>query len=231
MKEAKAVKIYKPEILECPKCGYKLEYAYTVSNKVIQFSSGRIFRIKNRGYKCPLCNDNNIYISQTGNKLAFKGYTYSTKVVCMIENYKSLHVSRDMICDLLVSKGIEISDRNIDILYKKIRGYMDIDYDARIKEEYKKMLDEFNEIRISFDLISVDNKYYAILYNFFSSELICVFKVDSYEDESFIKMLSNYINDKYNITYIVTIRPFFKFYSILKKMAPNETKFVSFHKF
>ena len=143
MKEAKAVKIYKPELLECPKCGKKLDYAYTVSNKMIQFSSGKIFRIKNRGYKCLSCNDNNIYISQTGNKLAFKGYTYSMKVVCMIENYKSSHISRDLICDLLISKGIEISDRNIDILYKKIRSYIDIDYDKKIKEEYDKMMKEF----------------------------------------------------------------------------------------
>ena len=172
MKEAKAIKIYKPEVLECPKCGNKLEYAYTVSNKVIQFSSGKIFRIKNRGYKCPICKDSNVYISQTGNKLAFKGYTYSTKVVCMIENFKSSHVSRDMICDYLVSKGIEISDRNIDILYKKIRSYMELDYDNRMNEEYKKMLDEFNEIRLSIDLISVDNCYYTIIYNYFSSEII-----------------------------------------------------------
>ena len=36
--EAKSVKVYKPEIMNCPKCGTKLVYVYTVSNKVIHFS-------------------------------------------------------------------------------------------------------------------------------------------------------------------------------------------------
>ena len=56
MKEERAVKVYKPEILECPKCNSKLKYCYTISNKVIQFTSSKAFRIKNLGYKCPNCN-------------------------------------------------------------------------------------------------------------------------------------------------------------------------------
>ena len=61
---AKAVKVYKPEILTCPKCGNNLKYVYTISNRVVQFSSGKAFRIKNLGYKCSLCNDN-VYFSLT----------------------------------------------------------------------------------------------------------------------------------------------------------------------
>jgi len=231
MKLARAVKIYKPEILECPKCNSKLEYVYTVSNKVVQFSSGKAFRIKNRGYKCPLCNDNHVYISQTGNKLAFKGYTYSTKLLCSIEKYKSEGKSRDEICDMFISKGIEISDRNIDMIYKKVKIYLDRDYDTYIQEEYNKMLQEYNEIRLSIDLISIDDIYYMLFYNFFSNELIKIFKVDSYENNEVVELLSKYINDKYNITHIVTIRPMFKFYQILKSLAPKSTKFSSFQKF
>ena len=76
--KAKAVKIYKPEIMLCPRCKNSLKYVYTVSNRVVQFSSGKIFRIKNMGYKCPNCNDN-VFFSLTALKLAFKGYTYSAK--------------------------------------------------------------------------------------------------------------------------------------------------------
>ena len=60
-----AVKIYKPEILACPFCNSALKYKYTISNKVVQFTSGKIFRIKNLGYGCLNCNDSNIYFSQT----------------------------------------------------------------------------------------------------------------------------------------------------------------------
>ena len=101
----KAVKVYKPEIMVCPKCKSPIKYVYTVSNKKVQFSSGKIFRIKNMGYKCPKCNDD-VYFSLTATKLALKGHTYSAKVACMIEYYKSLGYSRDKICDILLNKFI-----------------------------------------------------------------------------------------------------------------------------
>ena len=133
--EPKSVKVYKPEIMNCPKCGTKLVYVYTVSNKVIQFSSGRIMKIKNMGYKCPSCNDDLVYMSATAHKMSFKGCTYSAKVVCMIDELKSKHKSRDEICDILISKGLEISDRNVDILYKKLNDYINQDYDSIILEQ------------------------------------------------------------------------------------------------
>ena len=68
-------KVYKPEILSCPKCKSKLAYCYTVSNKLVYFTSGKRIRIKNLGYKCPACEDDAVYVSQTANKLCFKGYS------------------------------------------------------------------------------------------------------------------------------------------------------------
>ena len=112
--EPKSVKIYKPEIMNCSKCGSKLVYVYTLSNKVIQFSSGRVMKIKNMGYKCPSCNDGIVYMSATAHKMSFKGYTYSAKVVCMIDYEKTIkHKGREAICDFLANKNIEISDRRI----------------------------------------------------------------------------------------------------------------------
>ena len=69
-------KVYKPEILACPICKSKLAYCYTISNKLVYFTSGKRMRIKNLGYKCPNCEDDTVYVSQTANKLCFKGYSY-----------------------------------------------------------------------------------------------------------------------------------------------------------
>ena len=122
--ETKVVKIYKPEILLCPKCKEKLKYTYTVSNKVVQFTSGKAVRIKNMGYLCKNCNDGNVYFSQTATKLCFKGYTYSAKTVCMIDYYKNQGLSRDAICDILTQKGFYISDRNVFIFLYNISTFL-----------------------------------------------------------------------------------------------------------
>ena len=141
--QPRAIKIYKPEILYCPKCKAKLKYCYTVSNKVVQFTSGKYFRIKNLGYKCPNCMDH-VYFSQTANKLSFKGYTYSAKIACTIFYYKSIHYGREKICDILTNKGIEISDRNIDILYKNFNELYTMDKDSIIKNNYQEMIEDLD---------------------------------------------------------------------------------------
>ncbi|MDE7213209.1 MAG: hypothetical protein K2N42_01355, partial [Anaeroplasmataceae bacterium] len=89
---------YKPEVLVCPKCGNKLVYRHAVSNKLIYFSSGKQIHIHNLGYSCKECKDNQIYFSQTANKLALKGYTYSTKIICIIAMLKEKQLSREEIC-------------------------------------------------------------------------------------------------------------------------------------
>ena len=229
--EPKSVKVYKPEIMNCPKCGTKLIYTYTVSNKVVQFSSGRIMKIKNMGYKCPKCLDGLVYMSATAHKMSFKGYTYSAKVVCMIDELKSKHKSRDEICDLLISSGLEISDRNVDILHKKIKEFMNQDYDTKIKDSYKRQMELFNEIRICVDLITINSTYYIILYDYFNGDILALFKSDELNQEVVNSLLGDYINDKYNITYIVTVRPFVNFYQMLKSIAPSKCRMISFAKF
>lgn len=223
-----AVKIYKPEILICPKCKGPIKYKYTISNKVVQFTSGKVFRIKNLGYGCLNCNDGNIYFSQTANKLCFKGYTYSAKIVCMIDYYKKKHYSRERICDILASKGVDISDRNIDILYKKFNEYYNQDYDSIINLAYENMLKKFNEIRIALDFITINEKIYIILYDYFNGDKLAIWILESLKDEEIINTISKYINDK--ITIIATVRPNTRFFSIVKKLSSN-ARYISFNKF
>lgn len=226
----KAVKVYKPEVMTCPKCGNTLKYVYTISNRSVQFSSGKVFRIKNMGYKCPNCNDE-LYFSLTALKLAFKGYTYSAKVCCMIDYYKDKGYTRDRICDILADKEIEISDRNIDIIDNKVKEYINSDYDNTILNSYKDMNNRFKEIRVCFDLITIDKVYYLIYYSYFSGDILAIWKTDSLDNEYVKNIIRKYINEKYNITIILTIRPQFKFYSVLKENIPASIKLMSYNKF
>ena len=228
----KATKIYKPELLVCPICNNNLKYCYTISNKVVQFSSGKTIRIKNLGYKCPSCNDN-VFFSQTATKLAFRGYTYSAKVICIIDYEKTInHRGRETICDILDNKNIEISDRNVDIIHKKFKEIYDHDYDKIIKEAYKEMMDKFNEIRISLDLITVNEISYVIMYDFFTGNILAIWKFDGMDDPKLIETLSKYVNDEYNITTIFSVRGYVsKFVPIIKFLAPKGTKVYPFLKF
>lgn len=225
----RAVKIYKPEILICPKCKSNLKYVHTVSNKVVQFSSGKYIRIKNLGYKCPSCNDR-IYFSQTANKLSFKGYTYSAKIICMIYYYKSKGVSKYEILDLLSSKNIIISDRNIDIIYNKVKIFFENDYDTIIKKNYQDMINEFQEIRLTIDLITIEDTYFIILYNFFSSEILTIWQINNF-DEELNNTIGLYLKPCYPIKVIVSIRNIGKFLPKLKKLSSPEIKYISFNKF
>lgn len=225
-----ASKIYKPEILVCPKCKSGLKYKYTVSNKVVQFTSGKYFRIKNLGYSCPNCNDSNVYISQTANKLSFKGYTYSSKIICMIDYYKLHHMGREGICDILTSKGIEISDRNIDILYRKFKALFNMDYNENILNAYKDMIDEFKEIRLSIDFITINELRYVIIYNYFNGELLAIWRFEGLQDPELKNKLSKYLSNN-KITLIASVRGISKFLPILKSIAPEKTKFIPYMKF
>ena len=228
-----AAKIYKPEILSCPFCGGPLKYRYTVSNKVVQFTSGKIFRIKNLGYGCNVCNDSHIYFSQTANKLCFKGYTYSAKIVCMIAYYKAKHLGREGICDILASKGIEISDRNIDILYGKYNEIITQDYDKRITESYQRMMDIFHEIQLSIDLITINEISYVIMYDYFTSEKLALWEFQGLTDPKLVSTLSRYLKPDLRITVIASVRNTKegKFLPILKKMVSADTRFIAFNKF
>ncbi len=227
---AKAVKVYKPEIMQCPICKSQIKYVYTISNKAVQFSSGKIFRIKNMGYKCPECNDD-VFFSLTATKLAFKGHTYSAKVACMIEYYKSLGYSREKICDILAEKDIEISDRNIDIIYNKVTDYINMDYDTIIKNEFDLMQNKFKEVRLCLDLITIEGIVYVIMYSYFSGNILALWKFDSVENEELKALIRKYINKNYNVTTIVTVRPQFRFYGMIKENIPAGIKMMSYSKF
>ncbi len=222
----RAVKIYKPEVLYCPKCQTKLKYNYTISNKVVQFTSGRIFRIKNMGYYCPCCNDDNLYVSATANKLAFKGYTYSVKVMLMIYKMKMEHKSRDLICDQLASKGVEISDRNVDILSNKVKEFINMDYEKNINDSYALQREKYGEVRFSIDKVSIDDLAFYILYDFYSGDLLAIWECKDVEEAKVF--FKKYLTDE--VKMIITVRPMFETYQILKKNCPN-AKMCSYSKF
>ena len=228
-----AVKIYKPEILKCPKCKAKLKYKYTLSNKVVQFTSGKYFRIRNLGYGCIECNDGITYFSQTANKMCFKGYTYSAKIICTIAYYKNLKYSREEICNILAGMGIEISDRNIDILYKKFLEVISHNYEEDINNAYQKMMDTFGEIRISIDLITIKEKIFVILYDFFTGDRLGLWTFNTVDDPKLDECLKTFIRKDLNITHIATVRQLnnSRFVPLIKSLAPKETSFFSFTKF
>lgn len=224
----KISKNYKPEILLCPICGSKLSYRHTVSDKLVYFSNGKRLRIKNLGYGCPRCN-NHIYSSQTANKFSFKGYTYSAKIVCMIASFKERHYTRDMICDYFFSKNIEISDRNIDNLYRKYLELYHLDDKKTIPMAFDTMLSTYKQIRLAVDLITVENEKYLILYDYFTGDVLTLKMFLSFIDmEDFLKQ---YINPSLNISVILTIRKDSVFVPMLKKLCPSQTKFMAFNKF
>lgn len=228
-------RVYKPEITNCPLCGSKLKYRYTVSNKVIHFSNGKNIRIKNLGYSCtnPDCSHPNvIYTSQTAAKLCIKGYTYSSKVLALILYYKSIGKSREEICDMFSLQGIEISDRNIDIIYEKLYPTLMADYKKNIEIEYEYMLKEFGQIMISIDSIDLPDKHRLItVRNFFTSAIIGkhLFK---YDDDPNLNILDDYLNKELNITLIITIRPIWKTYKeIERRIDTSKTKIITYLKY
>ena len=148
----------------------------------------------------------------------------------MIDYYKKCGLGREEICDVLTSKGLIISNRNVDIIYNKFLEVFNQDYDSIIKNAYKNMMDIYNEIRISVDLITVNETCYVILYDYFTSDKLAIWRFNSVDDENVEKMLDKYLSN-YKITYVVTIRNVSKFYSMVKKYLPPYTKVLSFEKF
>ena len=81
-------KNYKPEIISCPKCNRQLKYCYSVSSKTVIFSNGKKVFVRNLGYKCPNCNDDKVYFSQTATKFTLKGIKYSMKILYRFSIFK-----------------------------------------------------------------------------------------------------------------------------------------------
>ncbi len=226
-------KIYKPEISVCPFCESKLKYRYAVSNKVIQFSHGEKRLIRNLGYSCS--NDECphkelIYTSQTASKLCIKGYTYSTKILGLIMYYKMIHKSREAILNILSNDNIDISDRNIDIIFKKLKKLYEMDYKKNIEETYKDMLDKYGTIMLSIDAILLQNGYRVIsVKSFYTSEYIGI-HINRFKEDSDYDFLDDYLNKNLNISLIVTVRPGGQFYPQIKKRVRSSCKFTSYIK-
>lgn len=234
-------KVYKPEILTCPFCNSKLIYKHTVSNKVIQFSSGKKFCIRNLGYGCPNCNDGRIYFSSTASKMAFKGYTYSTKLIGSILYSKEIGLSRYSIASNLLKANIIISDRNVDNIYNHFKEYLNKNYDEIITSEYNEMINEYGRICISIDLVGVSYKIgegnlarIICIRNYFNNNILGFYmldfvdgKIDELEER---KILNKYLNNP-KIKYVVTVRRIFPFYRLVKQMLPNGANLLEFAKF
>lgn len=227
-------KSYKPEIDNCPLCGAKLKYRYSISNKNIQFSDGKRIKIKNLAYSCSnsdCTHPDFLYTSQTATKMCMKGYTYSAKVLALILYYKHLHKSREEITNILVDEGIEISDRNVDIIYEKLEPYLNMDYKKNIEFEYAFMNRECGGVYLSIDVISLFDGYnYFVIRNFFTSNIIGCHIVKCINDEDY-NILNDYLNPSFNIKQIITVRPLFRVYDEIKKRVDENTKFLHFLKF
>lgn len=223
-------KIYKPEILKCPFCNQKMEYKHTVSNKIIQFSSAKHFRIRNLGYGCNQCKNRFIYFSQTAVKMCFRGYTYSAKIICTILYYKKEGLSRDEIYQILTQMGVVISERNIDVIYNHFTRYLKEDNRPDIESEYNKMFEIYQQIRISIDLIQVEEYHYICVRNYFSGDVIGLHFIDLKNTLESIAILNRYLKDE-RVTHIITIRKQFSFYKLIKQMVPDNIKILEFAKF
>lgn len=223
------VKNYKPEIITCPICGNKLSYSYAISAKTISFSGGKHFFVRNLAYKCKLCN-NQTYVSATASKFALTGCRYSMKVLFIIYYYKCQKYSREQICDLLADNDIIISERNVDILYKKFLAYLNKDYLLELDKHYNDMLIKFKQIRLSIDLVSYNKRRLVIIRDNFSQEIIGFYVFDSINDPKLKETLGHFLNKNLLITHIISIRKDDTFIPLLKELAPIKTKFSVFLK-
>ena len=224
-------KVYKPEILTCPICGSKLAYCYTVSNKLVYFTSGKRMRIKNLGYKCNSCSCDTTFVSQTANKLCFKGYSYSVKVVATIALMKEEGRSRDYICDYLYNKGIEISDRNIGNLCNKFNEFLNLDYLKNIKEAYQEMIAKYNQIRLSIDFMKVMDEIVVVVYDYFTTNILALRRFKDNKEESIRNFFMEFINKDTPLSVVTTIRKDQVYQPILREVCPKNTKFIPYIKF
>ncbi len=221
-------RIFKPEVERCPICGAKLIYRYTVSNKVIQFFDGEKYRVKNLGYSCSNvdCKTTGIiYTSQTATKSCVKGYTYSAKILGTILYYKSLKVSRIAIETRLANRGIEISDRNIDMIYDKYKERLSSDHKKSIEIEYGYMLKQFDQILLSIDIFNVaKNVWLLSIRNFMTNSQIGLHFIHNND----YSVLDDYLNKDLNITKIATVKKQTRIYKEILKRVNKEVCFIHY---
>ena len=223
-------KVYKPEILTCPICNSKLVYCYTVSNKNVYFLNGKNIRIKNLGYKCSSCDDETTHVSQSASRYCFKGYSYTVKVVSAIAILKEQGKSRDYICDYLYNKGVEISDRNVGNLYLKFNELMNLDYVKVINEAYDNMMNKYNQIRLTINMVKVLDENVVFVFDSFTSEVLAIKRFKENKEDAMQEFFSTFLNKDLNISHIFTIRRDQLLHPVLRGLCPKNTKFIPFVK-
>lgn len=226
-------KVYKPEFEKCPVCGSKLAYRYTVSNKVIQFSSGHKSRIKNLGYSCTNqdCKASDvIFTSQTASKFCIKGYTYSAKVISLITILKMEGYSREKICAELALLGVEISDRNIDNIFEREKSLLNADYKKNIETEYDFMYSHYGQIRISIDSLTINGKRFVSIRDSFHNHQLGLHIFDENDTENLKKLLHEYVDDP-RVKSITTVRKFTDFFKILEEVVARDMEYIYFIKY
>ena len=115
--------------------------------------------------------------------------------------------------------------------YKKVLAFFDINPDVSIFKAYDDMLADFNEIRLSIDVITIENSVFILIYNFFSSELLCIKEFSSIKDPLIKEFFSKYINENLKLSVVISIRKDMFFIPMLKSICPANTKFIAYQKF
>jgi len=106
-----------------------------------------------------------------------------------------------------------------------------MDYETKILNAYERMMNEFNTIRLSIDYITVNEKCYIIIYDYFNGSILALWRFNGLNDPSLTETLSKFINPNYNISVIVSVRGVSKFYPVLKSLGSNKIKYMAFCKF
>jgi hypothetical protein len=129
--------IFRPENVSCIYCGGAIKYCHAVWKKNI-ITLTEVLRARSNGYRCQNleCSHKNIIQrSAVGETLTIKGYTYSMDVIVHIGVLRlTNNYTREQIHADLLSRGIPISEREIQYLYE---AYM-----ALLKCSAKEKLDE-----------------------------------------------------------------------------------------
>jgi type IV secretory pathway protease TraF len=94
------------------------------------------------------------------------------------------------------------------------------------------MMAKYNEIRIDLDLISVNEIAYVIMYDYFTGDIIGLWKFNGVEDPLLKETLAKYIENNDNISTIFSVRGYVsKFVPIIKSLISKKTKVYAFLKF
>ena len=136
----------KPEQKVCEKCGTKLKfYTWLIKKFVVTLAS--VFLVKSESQRCPNIDCENhknkvTYASTEGHKYALKKSTFGIDVIAYVgfkrikenKNYEEIH-------DDLSGKGIKISRRNVDYLYKSFEYLIK----CSLPEQLKSLKNEFDK--------------------------------------------------------------------------------------